>query len=143
MQWSIDLIVALQRASPGLDGVMRFLTFLGREEFFLLATTFIYWCVSPTWGMRALAVLLLSDALNGIFKWIFHEPRPYWVSAQLRALGTETSYGIPSGHAQTGVSFWGLNATVWHSAGPGYRPRCSWARCHYHGSTLECTSSTT
>jgi membrane-associated phospholipid phosphatase len=112
MQWSIDVIVALQRASPGLDGVMRFLTFLGREEFFLLATTFIYWCLSPTWGMRALAVLLLSDGLNGIFKWTFHEPRPYWISAQVRAIGTETSYGIPSGHAQTGAAFWGLNATV-------------------------------
>jgi membrane-associated phospholipid phosphatase len=111
-QWSIDLILTLQRLSPGLDPAMSFLSFLGREEFFLLFTTFLYWCVKPVWGMRALAVLLLSDSLNGIVKWSFHEPRPYWVSGQVRAINIETSYGIPSGHAQTGVAFWGLHATV-------------------------------
>jgi membrane-associated phospholipid phosphatase len=111
-QWSLALIAVLQRASPWLDPVMQVLSFLGREEFFLLSTAFLYWCVSPSWGVRALAVLVLSDSLNGIVKWLLHEPRPYWVSAQVRAIGTEASYGIPSGHAQTGVAFWGLHATV-------------------------------
>jgi membrane-associated phospholipid phosphatase len=111
-QWSLDLIVALQRASPALDSLMQFLSFMGREEFFLFFTTVLYWCVSPTWGVRALAVLVLSDSVNGIVKWTLHEPRPYWVSTEVRAIGTESSYGIPSGHAQTGAAFWGLHASV-------------------------------
>jgi membrane-associated phospholipid phosphatase len=111
-QWGVGVILLLQRLSPGLDQLMLFLSFLGQEEFFLVFTAFLYWCVNPAWGLRVLAVLTLSDSVNGILKWTFHEPRPYWVAPQVKALSAESSYGIPSGHAQTGVAFWGMLATV-------------------------------
>jgi membrane-associated phospholipid phosphatase len=110
--WSIDFIILLQRLSPRFDPMMQFLSSLGREEFFLVFTAFLYWCVNPVWGMRAFALLVLSDSVNGIAKWFFHEPRPYWVVPQVKAIGVESSYGIPSGHAQTGAAYWGLHATV-------------------------------
>lgn len=111
-QWGIGLVVLLQRLSPGLDQGMRFLSFLGREEFFLGFTAFLYWCVNPAWGLRALAALLLSDSVNGVLKWAAHEPRPYWMSPQVKALSIESSYGMPSGHAQTGAAYWGMLATL-------------------------------
>ncbi len=111
-QWGINLILILQRASPGLDGAMRSLSFLGKENFFLILIPFVYWCVDTAWGMRALGMLLLSDFANGLLKWAFHAPRPYWIDARVKALSRETSYGIPSGHAQNGVVVWGTLARV-------------------------------
>jgi membrane-associated phospholipid phosphatase len=111
-QWGVNLTLTLQRLSPGLDGIMRFLSFLGREEFFLILVTFLYWCVDTAWGMQALGILLLSDYTNGLTKWVFHAPRPYWIDPRVKTLSTEASYGIPSGHAQTGTALWGLLATI-------------------------------
>jgi membrane-associated phospholipid phosphatase len=111
-QWGIGVVVALQGFSPALDGLMRGLSSLGQEDFLVLFTAFMYWCVNPSWGMRMLAVLLLSTALNGVLKWLLHAPRPYWVAPEVRALSTETSFGIPSGHAQVGASYWGMLAAM-------------------------------
>ena len=40
----------------------------------------------------------------------FTGPRPYWVSAEVKPLWAETSFGIPSGHAQQSVAVWGSMA---------------------------------
>lgn len=117
-RWGTGLILVLQQASPGLDGVMRFLSFLGAEEFFVLLLPFVYWCVDARWGFRALAVLVLSDFINGLLKWTFHAPRPYWVESGVKALAAETSYGIPSGHAQAATAVWGYLARIARRAGP-------------------------
>ncbi len=106
--WGIDLVQSLQRLSPALDGVMRLLSFLGEEDFFGFLIPFIYWCVDTSLGARLLAVLVVSDFINGLVKLGFHAPRPYWVAPQVKAMSIEPSYGIPSGHAQTGLTFWGL-----------------------------------
>lgn len=116
--WGIGLILVLA-VQPPLDGVMNELSFLGREEFYLIVVVLLYWCVKPSWGLQALGILLLSDFLNGLVKWIFHAPRPYWIDARVCALSTETSYGIPSGHAQTSLALWGLLAVM---------SRSRWAR---------------
>lgn len=109
-QWGINLILTLQQQSPGLDLGMKFLSLLGGEEFFMLLIPFLYWCVDTAWGMRVLALLLFSDFTNGLLKWAFHAPRPYWVDARVRALVAETSYGLPSGHAQVATAIWGFLA---------------------------------
>jgi len=106
--WGVTVVAALQQFSPGLDGVMRFLSFVGEEGFFAILVPFVYWCVDAALGARLLAALVFSDFLNGLAKLAFHAPRPYWVSPQVKALSLEPSYGIPSGHAQTSVLFWGL-----------------------------------
>jgi membrane-associated phospholipid phosphatase len=110
MQWGITIVLALQ-ALPGLEGVMEFFSFLGTEEFFLLIMPALYWCVDARLGARLAVVLIASNALNGLFKLAFHLPRPYWIDGRVEALSTETSYGVPSGHAQNATAVWGLLAT--------------------------------
>jgi len=109
MRWGINVILALQNA-PWLSGVMRLLTFLGNEEFFLFVMPAIYWCVSPGVGARLAVLLIASNGLNGLLKIAFHLPRPYWVDLRVKALSSETSYGIPSGHAMNSTSVWGFLA---------------------------------
>jgi hypothetical protein len=58
-------------------------------------------------GFRVGLVLLLGNTLNNFFKFLFHSPRPYWVSDTVQAYSHETSFGLPSGHAQIAASVWG------------------------------------
>jgi hypothetical protein len=56
-------------------------------------------------------ILVTSNLFNYIVKLIFAGPRPYWISSHVRALWTtEVSFGVPSNHAQTAVSVWGMFA---------------------------------
>jgi membrane-associated phospholipid phosphatase len=121
MTWQISFILALQNL-PGLTGVMRFFSFLGTEEFYLLFMPAIYWCVDATLGARLAVMLVSSASLNALLKLAFHLPRPYWVDAQVKALSTEPAYGLPSGHAMNAVAIWGSLAAqlkkrwVWAAA---------------------------
>jgi membrane-associated phospholipid phosphatase len=105
----IRLIQALQSASPGLDGLMALLTFLGNAEFYLLVLPFAYWSVDRRLGMRALLVLICVDTLGNTVKLLLHQPRPYWLEA-VKPLATEASYGIPSSHASDSAAVWGYLA---------------------------------
>jgi membrane-associated phospholipid phosphatase len=108
-QLSFVLILALQKMSPALDGVMNFFTFLGRIEFYLLIIPFIYWAVDKRLGFRLLLVLVTTDIFASTLKLLFHQPRPYWLGKVL-GLGAETSYGIPSSHASDSLAVWGYLA---------------------------------
>jgi membrane-associated phospholipid phosphatase len=109
-QWGLTWNIALQQLSPALDGLMRALSFLGQDDFFMIIIPFVYWCLNATWGVRFISVLILSDYTNGLFKWLFHAPRPYWIDARVKALASEPSYGLPSGHAQAALTVWGFAA---------------------------------
>jgi membrane-associated phospholipid phosphatase len=104
-------VVALQGLGDWLSLPMKFFTFLGTEEFFLLILPVLYWCVDASLGLRVGVILLFSDCLNGSLKLAFHGPRPYWVSADVKPMAAETSFGVPSGHAQTAGSVWGTMAS--------------------------------
>jgi membrane-associated phospholipid phosphatase len=106
--WSINLIIALQTSAPWLQAPMQFFSFLGTEEFYLFFLPFLYWCVDVRLGVRVGVMLTLSNSVNGFFKLAFHQPRPYWVSTQVQPGGSETSYGIPSNHAQNAATLWGV-----------------------------------
>ena len=108
----IALIIALQSAVGNWFVVpMRFFSYLGNEEFFLLVLPLIYWSIDSALGLRVAFILVTSNLFNYIVKLIFAGPRPYWVSSQVRALWkTEVSFGVPSNHAQTAMSVWGMFA---------------------------------
>lgn len=108
-QLTFVLILALQKLSPALDGVMNFFTFLGRIEFYLLIIPVIYWVVDKRLGFRLLLILVTTDIFASTFKLLFHQPRPYWMGKVL-GLGAETSYGIPSSHASDSLAVWGYLA---------------------------------
>lgn len=104
--FGIRFIQWLQTFSPALDGAMNSFTFLGRIEFYLVFIPFIYWSTDRRLGLRLLLILIYTDLISSSFKLLFHEPRPYWMG-DVKALSTETSYGIPSSHASNTLAVGG------------------------------------
>lgn len=107
----ITLILSIQNMGAWLLGPMKFFSFLGSEEFFLAVLPVIYWCVNEQAGFKIGTIVLFSSGFNDMLKLLFHAPRPYWYSTQVKALSAETSFGMPSGHAQISTGFWGMAAT--------------------------------
>jgi len=122
LQSQIELVIALQNIG-GLASVMKLFTFLGDELFFLVLLPLVYLCFDAGVGARLAFVLFFGDALKHILKIAFHLPRPYWIDSRVQALSTETSYGLPSGHAQTATGVWFFLASAlkkpwaWGAAG--------------------------
>jgi membrane-associated phospholipid phosphatase len=116
----IPFILFLQNLGEWLLAPMKALTFLGEQEFYLLAAPLLYWCINRAAGLRFGVALMLSAGLNSFLKFIFHAPRPFWVDGRVQALAVETSFGLPSGHAQNSLAVFGsLTGT--------YRKRWVWA----------------
>lgn len=106
----IQFIALLQQLGQGWIPLMRFFTFLGKEQFYLLLMPLLYWTLDNRLGIQLGVMLTLSSSLNDLLKMGFHSPRPFWVSETVRAVEYEGSFGIPSGHAQISASIWGLLA---------------------------------
>ena len=105
----LSLILALQTFSPALDAPMKFFTYLGRIEFYLILIPFVYWTIDRRLGMRMLLILILVDIVGTAFKLFFHQPRPYWIGG-VQPLTEEASYGIPSTHASDSIAVLGYLA---------------------------------
>lgn len=111
IQNGIDWILMIQGQGAWLEGPMRFFSFLGSEEFFLLALPALYWSIHSGLGLRVGLMLLTSNSINHIFKVALGGPRPYWVSERVLPLAAETSFGVPSGHSQIAAGVWGISAS--------------------------------
>ena len=110
IQFGISFIVQFQAMGNWLAGPMKFFSFLGSENFFLLALPLVYWCVDAALGLRIGLILLVGNGINDFFKMAMHGPRPYWVSANVKGMASETSFGVPSGHSQSAAGVWGIAA---------------------------------
>ncbi|MGH2605127.1 MAG: phosphatase PAP2 family protein [Anaerolineales bacterium] len=107
MEWGLEWISALQNAAPWGRSVMQSLSLAGTEYFYFLVMPAVLWCVDSGIGVRAGLLLVTSAGLNDALKVVFGLPRPYWISREVTALSGETSFGLPSGHAQNGIVLWG------------------------------------
>lgn len=112
LDWGVSLVLWLQSLGMWLMPPMQFFTFLGTEQFYLLIAPALLWCVDTAWGLRMGLALTVSGSLNEILKFAFHSPRPYWYDERVRALSAETTFGMPSGHAQNAVAVWGVLANA-------------------------------
>lgn len=110
LELGIDFILFLQSLGDWLVGPMKFFTFLGYEEFYLFVAPVILWCWDAGLGLRLGLTLMISDMIGGILKLVFHGPRPYWYDPRVQAYSAETSFGVPSTHAQNAVVVWGTLA---------------------------------
>ena len=112
--YAIEVAVNLFLQSIGdwTYGIMEAISFLGQEEFFLVLMPFLYWCIDARLGLRVGMMLLLSNGVNGFFKVTFAGPRPYWFESTVEGVIGESSFGIPSGHAQIAASVWGYLAAL-------------------------------
>jgi hypothetical protein len=91
---------------------MEFFTFLGYENFFFLVLPLVYWSLDAGLGLRIAFILITSNYLSSIVKLLFADPRPYWVSARVEPYSVESTFGIPSGHAQNAAALWGAIAAA-------------------------------
>src|SRR5258706_3809003 len=110
LQSGITFIVAFQSLGGWLTLPMKFFTFLGSEEFFLLILPALYWSIDAGLGIRMGTILLINTGLNETLKLLFHTPRPYWYSSQVKGMAAEPAFGLPSGHAQKAVGVSGMFA---------------------------------
>ena len=110
LQTGVNWVVAIQSLGDWLEAPMRFFSFLGLEDFFFLILPLIYWSVDAGLGLKIAIILALSNNLQGILKLLFADPRPYWISAQVKAFAAESTFGIPSGHAQNTIALLGIMA---------------------------------
>lgn len=110
--YNLDLswVIAFQSLGNWLTLPMQFFSYLGTEEFYTLILPILYWCIDSNLGIRVGVIMLFGSGLNFILKIPPLGPRPYWLSANVKALWAETSFGIPSNHAQQAVAIWGIIA---------------------------------
>ena len=111
LQLGIQWILALQSIGSWLTGPMQLFTFLGNEYFFIFVAPAFFWCYDAGLGLRLGLLLITSANLNSAFKLAFTGPRPFWIDPRVQVWATETTFGLPSGHAQNAVAMWGLLAT--------------------------------
>jgi membrane-associated phospholipid phosphatase len=125
--WGIEVIKVIQRLkSPALTAVIRFITDLGTDKFYLPAILFIFWWIDEKKGFRLGILMLLSAWINTLFKSTFKQPRPFNFDPSL-GLAYEGTYGAPSGHAQYSLTFW-VPIAAWIAGGkPGRRRIVAWA----------------
>ena len=117
--WEINIILWLQNLSPWMASIMKFFTSLGYGISYLIFISIIYWCLDSKLGMRMAIFLPLSGVTNSILKQAFHAPRPFWLDSRIVGMSTETSFGMPSGHAQA--------ATIWLLTGAYLNKKWFWS----------------
>lgn len=110
IQNGVNWIIAIQSLGGWLEAPMKFFSFLGTQDFFFLVLPLVYWSIDSRLGLRVAFTLIASASLNYYFKLWFAGPRPYWVSEEVKAFASETTFGFPSGHAQNAVAVWGTLA---------------------------------
>jgi membrane-associated phospholipid phosphatase len=107
LDWGIPILLAFQGLGDWLQPVMNAFTMLGDELGYLMIMPVILWCVDIGLGLRFGVIVLTSSAVNSVFKWAFGLPRPYWVETRVEGMINATSFGFPSGHAQSAMVAWG------------------------------------
>ena len=86
---------------------MKFFSVLGSEIFFLLLLPLVYWNIDRRIGARLGVLLIGSVVINDLLKVAFALPRPFWSRGIGQLAPTpETSFGFPSGHAQSTAALW-------------------------------------
>ncbi len=99
-----------QFSSPFLDSLFRLITFLGDEEYYIMAIPLLYWLFNKHFAFRFSMFFLLSAYLNSSLKYNFVTERPPMELHKIEQDG----YSFPSGHAQGNTAFWGYLAVQLH-----------------------------
>ncbi|TDC09565.1 phosphatase PAP2 family protein [Nonomuraea longispora] len=114
-------IIGLQQWPEWVLPVMKLISALGTDTFYLLCLPLLYWCVNPALALRLGLTVMVAATTNALAKLAWHQPRPYWIDGRVRPLSLEGAFGLPSGHAQSGTA--GLGRLAWLSG----RPWAWWA----------------
>jgi membrane-associated phospholipid phosphatase len=107
----IEITYTMQGLGEWLTPFMKFFTYLGNPEAYILVIAVIYWSFDRKLGLRLAIFLPVVVSLNSILKQAFHAPRPFWVDPDIQAIKVANGFGLPSGHAQAST-LW-LYAASW------------------------------
>ncbi len=105
-----ELIHLLQSALEPLNGIMLGLSQVGYSQSYLLLTAVIYWVMSPKLALRLGFIVVFSSLVFAFIKVFLKGPRPYHAYPEIRIGPLESDNGMPSGHTQTAVTFFGCLA---------------------------------
>jgi len=105
-----DFIVWLQQFQTPLGNeIFELITSLGGSSYLYLIPV-VVWCLDYRTGLRLLAVFSITVFVNATLKTWISQPRPFQLDPRVMSRG-ENGYGLPSGHAQLAVVFWGVVAS--------------------------------
>lgn len=99
------LTLFLQGMGDWLTPIMKFFTWLGYPQAYMILIAIIYWSFDRKLGLRLAIFLTVVAGINSILKQALHAPRPYWLDPDIKAIHVSNGFGMPSGHAQA--------STVW------------------------------
>jgi membrane-associated phospholipid phosphatase len=116
ISFGLSFVMAFQSMGTWLEAPMKFFSFLGSENFFLVFLPLVYWSIDAALGVRVWFIFLAGASVNQYFKMPMHGSRPYWVSTDIRALASEIGFGVPSGHAEIASGLWGMIAAYYRKA---------------------------
>jgi membrane-associated phospholipid phosphatase len=83
------------------------LNLLGDDIIYVALLGIAYWCINKKQGTIAVNLLMFSSFFNVLFKYAFHMERPPAALRHKTEYINDTSYGFPSGAAQSSTTFWG------------------------------------
>jgi membrane-associated phospholipid phosphatase len=107
LQAGIDFILAIQRPDqPVLQQFFEIVTSFGGRRYLYLVPLLV-WCVDLRLGVRVCVSMAATLFLNTTLKEWIGQPRPFELDERIVSAG-EAGYGLPSGHAQLVVVYWGL-----------------------------------
>ncbi len=103
--WGLEFLVFMNNlGGHTLDVILEPLHWIGGELGYTLLLPVVLWSISDRMGRRLFILAMFSVLLNGIMKISLARPRPYQVDPhRIIPAHSESSYGIPSGHAQGGM----------------------------------------
>ena len=79
----------------------------GHAPFYGLALGVLVWIINRQLGLRIGIAFLCSVIINLALKLVLDEPRPFHLDPSVGMIH-ESGGGLPSGHAQGALMFWGL-----------------------------------
>lgn len=108
MDIQLKILQSLQNMrSPLLNVLFLMFTISTEVPIIIGFTAIMYWCINKKYGQRILFVLVGNITINIGIKEFVKAPRPIGTPG-LESLrkSTATGYSFPSGHTQTGTTFW-------------------------------------
>lgn len=117
--WGLELLVYMNNFGGSfLDIVLEPMHWIGGEIGYTILLPILFWSIDDRLGRRLYLLAMFSALVNGVFKIAFARPRPYQVDpSRIVPAHIESSYGIPSGHAQggmvLGLFFAGISRRNW------------------------------
>jgi membrane-associated phospholipid phosphatase len=99
--------------SSAVQSIFKAITYLGEPVVFIVIVAILFIAYDKKYAKNIAACLLFSTYFNGLFKELIEDPRPpvnydsNHPDFDTDFGAVEVSYGFPSGHSQTAVSFWG------------------------------------